>query len=38
MIEKICDRIEHTDDTEACSYCKETAEAIGLGEFKRLVY
>jgi len=33
-MEKLCDKKEHTEDVTECSYCKETAESITLGEDK----
>lgn len=32
MKEKICDREEHDENTVECSYCKQKAESITLGE------
>lgn len=32
--EKLCDKEEHDEDIEFCSYCTQIAEAKTLGELK----
>lgn len=31
-MEKLCNKIEHNENTTECSYCEEIKESIGLGE------